>query len=115
MVLLVKSLFLLGCSNLLLYLRDPLALLPMAILRTIPVNLLAVPTAIAIRLASFAELTIGAVQRNTANLAALPKDLQGGLDIRNIVYKCIAVIDIARLCFSPGRNSHPKLCLRKSI
>ena len=59
-------------GQLLLQLRDPLALLPMAVLRSIPVNLLAVAAAVAERLAPLAELAIGAVQRSAANLAALP-------------------------------------------
>ena len=52
-------------------LRDPLALLPMAILRSVPMDLLAVPAAVAVRLAPLAELAIGAVQRSAANRAAL--------------------------------------------
>ena len=45
----------------------------MAILRsTVPMNLLALPAAVAVRLATLAELAIGAVQRGAANRAALP-------------------------------------------
>ena len=52
-------------------LRNPLALLPMAILRSIPMDLLAVTAAVAEGLASLAELAIGVVQQSAANLAAL--------------------------------------------
>jgi len=110
MVLLVKSSFLLGCSNLLLHLRDPLALLPMAILRTIPVNLLAVPTTVAIRLASRAELAIIGVQGNATDFAGLSKGPQGGLGIGNTIYEYVV-----NLACSHARKGEPKLCLRESI
>ena len=55
----------------LLELRNPLAFLPMAILRAIPVNLLAIAAAVAVRLAPLAELAARAIQRSAANLAAL--------------------------------------------
>ena len=50
---------------------NPLAFLPMAILRSIPMDLLAVTAAVAEGLASLAELAIGVVQQSAANLAAL--------------------------------------------
>jgi len=55
-----------------LYLHNFLALGPMSILRTIPVNLLAVSTAVAIRLASLAELARIGIQFNGANGALCP-------------------------------------------
>ena len=55
----------------LLELRNPLAFLPVAILRAIPMNLLAVPAAVAVRLAPLAELAARAIQWSAAYLAAL--------------------------------------------
>ena len=109
-LLLVTSSFLLGCSNLLLHRHDLLAFLSVAILRAIPVNLLAVAAAVAIRLTTLAELASIDIQGDAADFASLPQGPQGGLDIRNIVCECIE-----RLRVSPGRNNNPKLCLRKSI
>ena len=56
----------------LLQLHNLFAFLPVAILRTIPMDLLAFPAAVAVRLAPLAELAIGTVQRSAANRAALP-------------------------------------------
>ena len=72
--------------------HDSLALLPVAIPRAIPVNLLAVPAAVAVRLAPLAELAIGAVQRSAANLAALPKIMQVLLEVRNTPYPILIYI-----------------------
>jgi len=76
----------------------------MTILRTIPVNLLALPAAVTVRLASLAELAIGAVQRGAANLAALPKITQILLEVKNMLYPMIRNI-------FPGtrRKRQPKL------
>ena len=77
-------------GQLLLELCNPLALLPMAILPSmIPMNLLALPAAVAVRLAPLAELAIGAVQRSAANRAALPKITQVLLEVRNNPYPLI--------------------------
>ena len=73
----------------LLELRNPLAFLPMAILRAIPMNLLAIAAAVAVRLAPLAELAIGAVQRSAANRAALSKIAQMLLKVRNSIYPII--------------------------
>ena len=71
---------LLGCDSfcpsilhqqLLLELRNPLTLLPVAILRAIPMNLLAVAAAVTVRIASLAELAARAIQWSAAYLAAL--------------------------------------------
>ena len=70
-MLLLELVLPLNTLHFLLQLRNLLALLPVAILRAIPMYLLAVPTAVAERFAPLAELTIGAVQRSAANLAAL--------------------------------------------
>ena len=102
--------FLFGSSTIVLHLHDLLALLPMTILRTIPVNLLTVPTAVAIRLASLTELASIGVQGNAADFAGLPKGAQGGLDIGKTFSKNIN----ASAC-SQVRKCGPKLCLRESI
>ena len=112
MVLLVKSSFLIGCSNLLLHLHDLLASPPMTILRTIPVNLLTVPTAVTICLAPLAELASIGIQRNAANFAGLPKDPQGGLDMRKNFYEY--VFKLVSACRHAWK-CEPKLCLRESI
>ena len=87
--------------------HDSLALLPVAIPRAIPMDLLAFPAAVAVRLASLAslaELAIGAVQRGAANLAALPKITQILLEVKNMLYPMIRNI-------FPGtrRKRQPKL------
>ena len=77
---------------LLLELRNPLAFLPVAILRAIPMYLLAVPAAVAVRLAPLAKLAIGVVQRSVANLAPLPNITQVLLEARNILDSTMLVI-----------------------
>ena len=66
----LSSIFNFG-GQLLLEFRNPLALLPVAILRSVPMNLLAIPAAVAVRFAFLTELAIGAVQWGAANLTAL--------------------------------------------
>ena len=73
-------------GQLLLELRDPLAFLPVTILRSVPMNLLAVAAAVAVGLAPLAELAIGAVQRGAAYLAALPQIAKVLLEVRNTLY-----------------------------
>ena len=78
--------------QLLLQLRDPLALLPVTILRAIPVNLLALPAAVAVRLAPLAELAIGAVQPSAAYLAALPKIAQWLVNVIIVNDRCFQAL-----------------------
>ena len=78
-------------GQLLLELHNPLALLPVAILRSVPMNLLAIPAAVAVRLALLTELAIGAVQRGAANLTALSKITQMLLEVRNGVSPMLAI------------------------
>ena len=63
--------FLPKLGQLLLELRDSLALLSMAILRTVSVNLLAFDAAVAVRLASLAQLASNGIQWDAAGLAML--------------------------------------------
>ena len=82
----------------------------MAILRTIPVNLLTVPTAVTICLAPLAELASIGIQRNAADFAGLSKGPQGGLGIGNTIYEYVV-----NLACSHAWKCDPKLCLRESI
>jgi hypothetical protein len=82
----------------------------MTILRAIPVNLLTVPTAVAIRLASLTELASIGIQGNTADFAGLPKGTQGGLEFR----KKFNGLGVTVEC-SHARKREPKLGLRESI
>ena len=72
-------------GQLLLELRDSLALLSMAILHPIPVLLLTGFAAVAVGLASLAQLAGGGTQRGTAHLARLSKDTKGFLNVRQMM------------------------------
>ena len=60
--------------------RNLLALLPVAVLRTIPMNLLTIPAAVAERLAALAELASIVVQLNGTNSALLSHFAERGVD-----------------------------------
>ena len=90
--------------------RDTLALLPMAILRPIPVNLLAGFAAVAVGLASLAKLARGRVQWNAAYLAGLSKGAKFLLKARQM-NRFIMRFLILRC----RRYRQPKLCFSESI
>ena len=101
--------FLPKLGQLLLELHDTLALLSVAILRPIPVNLLAGFAAVAVGLASFTEFAGGGIQWDAAYLAGLAQvesTLLHGLKMSRITRN-----------FSPALRSdrQPKFCLCESI
>ena len=97
-------------GQLLLELHDTLAFLPMAVLRSIPVTLLAGFAAVAVGLASLAEFAAGGVQWDAADLAGLSEDTKVVLDVRQIV-RLNQLLSISQ----PERQTHPKFCLCESI
>ena len=103
-------LLLLNIRQLLLELRDSLALLSVAILRPIPMNLLAGFAAVAVGLASLAQLARGGVQWDAAHCTDLSKGTKDLLNARQMD-RLNRLLSIGQ----PGRQMHPEFCLCESI